>query len=63
MSFDAHTKDSDCIVGADGHCRLCDAYHGDQCIDCGQRAFHAPSCRMVEQPLSACDERDPLKRG
>ena len=50
----AHTRDSDCDGHIDdtGACAICGAWHGDECQDCGGRAYHDPAC------LAAHDQED-----
>lgn len=40
----SHVKDADCTVGENGCCTGCGVHHGDPCICCGGRGFHAEGC-------------------
>jgi hypothetical protein len=42
--MDDHKQDSDCTVGEDGLCIICQVLHGDPCVECGARAFHLANC-------------------
>ena len=45
------------IEGTD-FCDVCDAYHGDPCAACGQRAYHLAGC-----PLSDDSSEDETGEG
>ena len=48
-----HTSDADCLLAnsldTDDTCRICGAYHGDPCPECGGRGYHQPDCSHVDE--------------
>ncbi len=45
---DQHHKDEDCTVNpGTGLCTVCGANHGEQCPECGRKAFHTVTCWLV----------------
>lgn len=40
-----HTKDTDCTVDPDTLCcTVCGVDHSEECLECGQRGYHAETC-------------------
>lgn len=43
-----HSKDSDCIIDPETLCcAICGIDHSDECLDCGGRGFHKPTCEWA----------------
>lgn len=46
-----HTQDSDCSVDPETlSCALCGVDHSGECLDCGGRGFHKPTCESQKHP-------------
>ncbi len=54
-----HHTDDDCTV-LNGECIVCHVTHGDPCVSCGGRGFHADDCAdnetEIETSLADADE-------
>lgn len=53
-----HTKELDCTLDDNMSCKICGAYHGDPCPECGTRGFHKSDCSY----LISSNEPDPLNK-
>lgn len=52
-----HQQDSDCDVDVYGSCVLCGVLHGDPCVECGGRGFHASMCPISDANYYPQDEQ------
>lgn len=60
-----HIKDEDCIVGADGCCKICWTCHNVPCKSCGGKGFHRENCPKPDpmKPIVHAEGDPPHKKG
>lgn len=49
-----HLVDADCTLDADDTCTGCGVFHGDPCVECGQRGYCAVGCAVSEAEQERC---------
>lgn len=53
-----HNRDEDCTLNDEDVCTGCGVWHGDACLDCSKRGFHADRCNSLfpeDEAQSAID--------
>lgn len=44
-----HYRDDHCTLDSRGVCTGCGVGHGEECAECGQRAYHVDGCKVAAQ--------------